>query len=575
LWGGATNSSAWCHPHNVTSWKPLVLGGLLLGIATATFVPFALRSSRSVRTLAEPPRSVSTRFDRKQSAALFVGVRRFTSDSVEEVPYAVDDAIDLAYVFALERRVSLVPPRCVVLALSGHPVKKESRDRLYALQDAGADVRFRAGAGDIRAALREQAALAGRDGILIVSVATHGFLHDGTSYILGASSAVRNPATMLSTADIFEVIASSAAQRSLVFVDACRERMVSGTRAVLANSMSAAPLVRRLGHTRGQVVFYAAAAGQWAYDDPEAHNGVFTKVVIDGINCGAAKVRGVVTAETLAGYVERNVHTWIRDNRDPTVGSATQVSMDGEARNMPLAQCWAAAPGSGPARVTASGTTIRALSDKNEALWQRDAGGVVTHAEAVDLDADGMREVVFATGDAVTALEAGGNPIWSAREAMKVTAFITGDLFRQHTNEIVALRNDEHSPASRLVVYGPDGARLGAFDSSQRLDRVTIGRPTSRHAPRIIATSGNILLVLDPKKLASGKPLWAGRVSPRAAGGIVSLEMVDCDGDGKSDIALITASGAKVCVDFTGHAIRSHSAAHFERLAPNRARSRG
>ncbi|HEX7680041.1 MAG TPA: caspase family protein, partial [Thermoanaerobaculia bacterium] len=516
----------------------------------------------------------STWFDRSQSSALFVGVSRFTSDSVEKVPYAVDDAIDLAYVFALEPRVRLVPPRRVVLMLSGRPVKKESHDRLRALHDAGADVRFRAGAGDISAALREQTALAGRDGMLIVSMATHGFQHGGRDFVLGASSVVRDPATMLSIADMFEVIASSSAQRSLVFVDACRERMVSGTRAVLADTMSAAPLVRRLGHTRGQAVFYAAAAGQWAYDDAETHNGVFTKAVIDGIHCGAAKVRGDVTAETLAGYVERHVHTWIHANRDPSVRSATQVSMDGEARNMVLAQCWGPLSPSS-LHVTASGTTIRAFSDKNEPLWQRDAGGVVTHVEAVDLDADGIPEVVYATPDAVTALDAVGKPLWSAREAMKVTAFTTGDLFRQHTNEVVALRNDERSPASRLVIYAADGARLGAFDSNRHLDRVTLGRPTKRHAPKIIVTSGNILLVFDPKKLAAGKPLWAGRISPRAAGAIASLEIVDCDGDGKGDISLTTASGAKVFVDFTGHAIGEHSAAHFERLAPKRGRSSG
>jgi len=559
----------------VKSWKRLALGALLLGIATATIVPFARRNARSVRLVTEPPRSASTRFDRMQSAALFVGVRHFTSGSVEEVPYAVDDAIDLAYVFALERRVRLVPPRHVVLMLSGHPVKKESRDRLHALQDAGADVRFRAGAGDIRAALRGQAALAGHDGMLIVSMATHGFLHDGSDYILGASSAVRDPATMLPITGMFEVIASSAAQRSLVLVDACRERMVSGTRSVMGDTMSAAPLARRMGHTRGQAVFYAAAAGQWAYDDREARNGVFTKAVIDGIHCGAAKVRGAVTAETLAGYVERNVHTWIRDNRDPNVGSATQVSMDGEARNMPLAQCGATAPSSGPARVIASGTTVRAFSDKNEPLWQRDAGGVVTHFEALDLDADGSREVVFATRDAVSALDAAGKPLWSAREAMKVTALVTFDLFRQHRNDVVVLWNDEHSAASRLVVYGPDGTRLGVFDSNRHLDRVTIGRPTKRHAPKIIVTSGDTLLGFDPKKLASGKPLWAGRISPPAAGAIASVAIVDSDGDGKSNLALTTASGAKVFVDFTGHALGAPSAAHFERLVPKRTRSHG
>ena len=554
------------------SWKPLALGGLLLGIATATFVPFALRNARSVRMLVEPVRSASTRFDRKQSAALFVGVGRFTSDSVAEVPYAVDDAVDLAYVFALERCVSLVPPRRVVLALSGRPVKPESRERLRALREAGAEV-CTADAAGIRAALREQAALAGRDGILILAVATHGFLRDGSGYILGATSAVRDPETMLPTAEIFERIASSRAQRSLVFIDACRERMVSGTRSALGSPTTAAPIVRRLSHTRGQAVFYAAAAGQWAYDDPETRNGVFTSAVIGGMKCGAAKVRGIVTPETLAGYVERSVHTWIHDNRDPNVGSATQVSMDGEARNMALAQCWGG-PHECPARISASGSIIRALSTKNELLWQRNAGSAVNRAETLDLDADGRCEVVFATRDTVTALDDSGKPLWSAHDAGKLTTFITGDLFRQHTNEVVALWNGEDSSASRLAVYAPDGRRLGMFDAKARIDRVTIARPTNRHAPRIVATSGTILLVFDPKKLATGKPLWSGRVSPRA-GAIESIEIVDGNGDGKNDIALTTASGAKVLVDFTGHIIRLHSSAGFERLAPSRARSRG
>jgi hypothetical protein len=548
----------------VKSWKPLAIGGLILVIATATFVPFALHGARSVRMLAETAQhGASTRFDRKQSAALFVGVRRFANDSVEEVPFAVDDAIDLAYAFALDRRVSLVPPRRVVLALSGRPVKPQSRERLRALRDAGAEVR-NADAGGIRAALREQTALAGRDGILILAVATHGFLRDGSGYILGSTSSIRDPATMIPTAGMFETIASSPAQRSLVFLDACRERMQSGTRSALGSPSSAAPIVRRLSHTRGQAVFYAAAAGQWAYDDPTARNGVFTKAVIEGMNCGAAKVRGIVTAETLASYVERNVHAWIRDNRDPNAGSATQVSMDGEARNMALAQCWGLALAC-PARITVSGTNVRALSKKNELLWQRDAASAVSRAETLDLDADGRCEVVFATRDTIAALDDAGKPLWSAHEAMNLTTFVTGDLFRQHTHEVVAIWNDEHSPVSRLAIYAPDGIRLGAFDSARRLDRVMIARPSNRHAPKIVATSGNMLLVFDPKKLATGKPLWTGRVSSRA-GAIESVKIVDCDGDGKSDIALTTASGAKIFVNFTGHVIGSHSRARFERV---------
>jgi hypothetical protein len=550
------------------SWKKLALALVLFGVATAAVMPLLPRGTRSVRALFESSRPISTRFDRRQSAALFVGVREFDNPAVERVKYAVDDAIDLAYAFAMERRVSLVPPRRVILLLSGRAAaKKESQQRLHLLREANADVRFRAGAADIRAALRQQAALAGRDGLLIVSIATHGFLSEGNGYILGASSALRDRNTMLQTTDVFEAIASSAAQRSLVILDACRERTEAGTRSVLASATSAAPpIVRRLARTRGQAVFYAAAAGQWAYDDDAARNGVFTRALISGINCGAAKVRGVVTAETLAGYVERSVHAWIRDNRDPDIGSATQTSIDGAARNMPLAQCWGSEPQPGPARVTADGTLIRALSQKGKLLWQLDAGEAVAHVQALDLDADGRSEVIFTTRHAVEVVDDNGKPLWSVREPMTLTGLTTGDLFRQHANELVALWYDDHAAASHLTVYDPAGIRLGGFDHDRRFTHVTIGRPNNRSAPRVVATAGDRLFVFDPKKLARGKLLWSGRVT----GVITAINLIDVDDDQRKDIVLATAGGAKIAVDFAGRALGGGSRARFERLKPRR-----
>ena len=557
MWGHATKFSGRCHSDGVKRWVPALV--LIAAATTAVVVPLAWRSTRSVRPVAEPPRDVSKRFDRRQSAALFVGVRDFAS--VEPVPFAVDDAVDLAYLFALHPRVRLVPPRRIVLMLSGNnPRKPESREHLRALREAGADVRVRADAADVLAALHEQTALAGRDGILIVSIAAHGLLRDGNSYVLASSSRIHEPATMLSTAEIFDTIATAAAQRSVVFVDACRDRMVKGRRSVLASATSGAPLAGRLAHARGQVVFYAAAAGESAYDDFQAQNGVFTKAVIGGVQCGAAKVRGAVTTETLARYVETNVRAWIRENRDPNVGSATQVSMDGDARNMPLATCEGPDPALGPARAAVAGTTVRAFSAENELLWQRDVGRVVVQPQAIDLDADGWREVVFGTPDAVVALDEKGSRLWTAHDGMTLTAFVVGPLFlRQPTNEVVAIWNSGRS--SRLVVYDPDGKRRAVFEDSRRFDRVAIARPTTRHAWKIIATSGDAVLVFDPKKLA--KPIWEGRVPDEL---IASLAIADGNGDGKDDIALTTASGAKVFVDFTGHAIRADGA-HFERTS--------
>jgi hypothetical protein len=552
----------------VKSWKTLALVVVLLGVTTATVVPLARRGARSARALVEATPRPSTHCYPEQSAALFVGVRQFASASLEPIPYAVDDAVDLAYLVAFDRRIRLVVPSRIVLSLSGDAVKPESQARLGALLHAGA-VRRDAQPARIRALLEKQAALVGNDGLFIVSIASHGFLRDGVPFILGASSLIDAPETTLSTARLFDVISSHAVQRSLILVDACRERLTPQRRSVRA-AMTAAPLIDRIGRRRGQVVLYAAAAGQYAYDDDTARNGVFTKAVMDGLKCDAAKVGGYVTASTLAGYVERSVRTWIRENRDPNVVSATQSEIDGGALNMPLAQCWTP-PRLGPSEATSDGTMVRAEFDDGTPPWSRDAGGVVVGTRVADLDADGAREVVFATREKVGAFDADGNAIWSAGDGGRLTAYDVGRLFReQHTSQVVAAWTGEHS--SRLAAYAPDGLRLAEFTSDGPFEHVVIARASTRHAPKIVATSGNTLLVFDPKKFASGKPLWSGVITPRTQR-IRSLALIDYDRDGKVDIAVTTSGGARVVVDLKGHAI-SGGAAHFERNSRRGRRSR-
>ena len=250
--------------------------------------------SRGARP-SQTPSTVPASFDRTHSAALFVGVRRFTHDhTLTEVKYAVDDAIDLASVLALDRKVSLVTPGRVVLALSGTPQKPESQQRLDDLVAAGATVAA-ASQADILTLVARQAGLAGKDGLLILSFASHGFSRDGTPYVLAASSLFEHPETSISTAKLLDIAAGSDAARSLIFLDACRERVSTGKRAIDAEGAGAAPLIDGMTHVDGQVVFYAAAAGKFAYDDDENKNGVFTSAVIEGLRCKAATdERGLV-----------------------------------------------------------------------------------------------------------------------------------------------------------------------------------------------------------------------------------------------------------------------------------------
>jgi Caspase domain len=275
----------------------------------------------------------------EDSAALFVGVREFAYDeTLAEVRYAVDDAVDLAYVLSIDIGSRLVDPKRVILALSGDPQKPQSQRRLDTLIGAGATVKS-AGQSDVLMHLEHQARLVGKDGLLVVAFATHGVSDEGIQYLLTASSLLQHRETSISESKVRDIVVRSRVPRSLILVDACREILTTHTRAGEADPQSAAALMRALANTHGQVVFSAAAAGGYAYDDDARRNGVFTAAVIDGLHCEApADPRGLITVDTLATFVEDRVLTWIRQ-RDPTVTHATQLHCVGATKSMPLAAC--------------------------------------------------------------------------------------------------------------------------------------------------------------------------------------------------------------------------------------------
>jgi hypothetical protein len=276
----------------------------------------------------------------EDSAALFVGVRLFPEDdTLTEVPYAVDDAVDLAWVMAMGGKPRLVSPRRVVLALSGKPQKPESKERLAALIAAGAEERP-ARHADILKLLRSQAGSVGPNGILIVSFATHGVSEKGTQYLLTASSLLRDRETAVPETKIREIVEDASVPRALILLDACRQKLTTNTRDGLPDPRSAAGLMRVMGSLSGQVIFSAAAAGDYAYDDQVARNGVFTAAVIDGLRCGASRnEQGFVTVETLSAYVENRVLAWVRKYRNAKARQATQLQFEGRSRLMPLSIC--------------------------------------------------------------------------------------------------------------------------------------------------------------------------------------------------------------------------------------------
>jgi hypothetical protein len=542
----------------------------VLVVAAIVFValprPPAPGTTRGVRLLREADATEPRSFDPRQSAALFVGVRKFTRDeNILDVPYAADDAVDLAYMFALDRRIALVSPSRVVIALSGRPQKEESKRRLEALQQAGARVE-KAGPSDILMLLQRQAALASRDGLLIVSIATHGFVRDGVPYILGATSLFQYPETALPTPKLFDIASASGARRSLFFIDACRERLSEGARAG-ASAATAAPLISRMGHVNGQVVFYAAAAGGYAYDDDG--NGVFTKAVLEGLSCKAAFVRGAVTVETLRTFVERYVRTWIRQHRDLMIASATQISTDGDSKNMPLCLCAGPPPPAPPgdvARAMHDGANVTAFGSDGRRLWSRAVSGDVSRVDVADLRVDGSHEVIVAANASIQVFDRAGASIWSATESGKLDTFVIDHLLRHDpTLQITGVWNGDRE--SHLSTYDADGGHLSTFTLHGRLQRIAIDRPTTRHNFRIIATgtdddAGAILGIHQPLATVvvvdtKSKLLWKGVLLP--PGERVARFEVERHDKYSRDIALWTADGHKIRLDFDGTVLASSS----------------
>jgi len=290
-------------------------------------------------------------FDPGESSALFAGISRF--EELAEVPFAVDDAVDLAYLFTLE--LGLVEPSRVVLALGGersvYPKNRESRERLEALAEAGVDVQDISGkgVGKFNSLLVRQAGKAGKRGMFLFGLATHGFNHGEIQYLAVAdtpsvSSSTR--AAIVSSLKLTEVLGTinreSRSQRKLVLLDACQERLTAerGVEEDERTAMSDEAFRSALAEAQGQVVLQGAPTGGYSYDDETLQNGVFTAAVIDGLS-GAAEAdeRSLITSRALADYVQQRVAAWVAQNRseDAAVSTGIGMQLDGSAADMPLA----------------------------------------------------------------------------------------------------------------------------------------------------------------------------------------------------------------------------------------------
>jgi len=296
-----------------------------------------IRNHRGHELAEEEPKERSI-FDSASSSGLFVGISTFEDERIPEVPFAVDDAVDLAYLFVVE--LKLVLPESIVLLLAGEPRKPKSADRLKRLIELGAR-RQAARQREIYRFLSELTRTSSSQGIMLVTVATHGLSDLGGDFLVASDSLRdRTLRTGVAVTELFDEVSRSGAQRRLVLLDACRERLSQGTRGGDDSAM-APSFANAIANAKGLVILSGATLGGFAYDDTSRMNGVFTAAVLDGLGGEApADQEGWITVRTLADFVQQRVVAWVRRNRPDhatkSLGIGRQIEATADALPLTL-----------------------------------------------------------------------------------------------------------------------------------------------------------------------------------------------------------------------------------------------
>ena len=273
------------------------------------------------------------------SAGLFVGVNVFQDPIVNAIPFAVNDAIELAAVFIFE--LKLILPSKAALAISGEPSGSVAKALLSELRDSGVKI-YPATIFSIYSLIHEIGSMTGSEGAFIVSIATHGLTVE-TSAILAMSDLVRWRAreTGISVASICDDVSKVPAGVKLLVVDACRARLTasrSSTDGESENTFATAEFLSAFKATKGMATLMGTTVGGNCYDDPERKHGAFSAILIDGLR-GAATDSEILTLGDLMEYTDKELRLWIRRNRPDQVGKNLGLTANIEPislRSLPL-----------------------------------------------------------------------------------------------------------------------------------------------------------------------------------------------------------------------------------------------
>ncbi len=293
-------------------------------------------STRGLTAVARPlvpAERAGEKVDVDGSAGLFVGVGRFDPVSgLADLRFTPDDAVALAHLFALEFK--LIPPAHVRIALGGEPRSANGKAMLHELVEAGASV----GAAKrvelldaLDATVRDASA---PEGLLVVSVGSHGFEEKGTAYVMPSDGRRKYVgSTGVSVQSVKDTLREARANKRVLILDACRETL--GTEVRGEAKMDSA-LREALKASEGFAILASCGAGQLSWESPELEQGVFTHFLLEAVRggAGADSADGFIRLGDASAHATRATRDWVKAQKN----EIQEPWFEGElGRSIPLA----------------------------------------------------------------------------------------------------------------------------------------------------------------------------------------------------------------------------------------------
>jgi len=147
-------------------------------------------------------------------------------------------------------------------------------------------------------------------GTLIFVFTGHGFSDKNNQNYLAVNGTTINRLSRsgLSLAEVKTEILNSGARRSMLFIDACRDKPARSTKSINNPSFS------ELKDSEGLNILLSTSKNNVSYEDPRLQHGVFSYFLLKGLKGEAASKNGLLLFDHLANYVTQEVKNYTFGN---------------------------------------------------------------------------------------------------------------------------------------------------------------------------------------------------------------------------------------------------------------------